>query len=100
MTEEFLSFLWKYQLFNATDLRVDGEKVEVIQPGELNPNSGPDFFNSKVKIGKTVWAGNVEIHLKASDWYHHNHDKNAAFDNVILHITAENDQPVYHSSIP
>ena len=97
MTEEFLSFLWKYQLFNTTELRVDGEKVEIIQPGELNRNSGPDFFNSKVKIGKTVWVGNVEIHLKASDWYHHNHDKNAAFDNVILHITAENDQPVYSS---
>lgn len=97
MTEEFLSFLWRYQLFNTDQLLVDGGRVEVIHPGELNPHAGPDFFNSKIKIGDTLWAGNVEIHLKASDWYRHNHDKNAAFDNVILHITADDDQPVYSS---
>lgn len=97
MNEEFLSFLWRYQLFNTEQLFVNGDKVEVMQPGEHNKHAGPDFFNSKIKIGNTIWAGNVEIHLKASDWYRHNHDKNAAFDNVILHITAENDQPVYSS---
>jgi len=97
MTEEFLSFLWKYQLYSAEKLFVDGERIEIVQPGEHNHHAGPDFFNSKIKIGNTIWAGNVEIHLKASDWYRHGHDKNAAFDNVVLHIVFENDQPIYTS---
>jgi hypothetical protein len=97
MTEEFLSFLWKYRLYKSDNLYVEGEKVEVIHPGELNRDSGPDFFNTKLRIGDAIWAGNAEVHLKASDWNRHGHDKNAAFDNVILHITAENDQPVYTS---
>ena len=97
MNEEFLSFLWRHRLYNPDKLSLDGENVEVIHPGELNRDSGPDFFNTKLKVGGTIWAGNVEIHLRASDWNKHGHDKNAAFDNVILHITAENDHPVYTS---
>lgn len=97
MTEAFLSFLWKYRLYNPECMIVDGDEIEVVHPGELNHNSGPDFFNTQLKIGDTLWAGNLEVHVKASDWNLHNHDKNAAFDNVVLQITAENDLPVYTS---
>jgi Protein of unknown function (DUF2851). len=97
MTEAFLSFLWKYRLYNPECLAIAGDKIEVVHPGELNLHSGPDFFNTQIKIGETLWAGNLEVHVKASDWNLHNHDKNAAFDNVVLHITADNDQPVYTS---
>jgi len=97
MSEEFLSFIWKYRLYNPESLYLEGEKMEVIHPGELNFDSGPDFFNTKIKIGDTLWAGNAEVHVKASDWNSHNHDQNPAFDNVILHITEQNDLPVFTS---
>jgi hypothetical protein len=97
MTEEFLSFLWKYRLYHVDDLCLDGEKVEVIYPGEWNRDSGPDFFNAKLKLGGTIWVGNVEIHTKATDWNRHDHDASPAFDNVILHIVGLDDLEVYTS---
>jgi len=97
MNEEFLSFLWKYKLYESGNLFWEGEKIEVIHPGDHNIDSGPDFFNARIKIGDTIWVGNAEIHVKASDWNRHNHDQNSAFDNVVLHITYENDIPVYTS---
>jgi hypothetical protein len=97
MTEEFLSFLWKHQLYNAEHLYLDGGQIEVIHPGEHNRDSGPDFFNTKIKIADTIWVGNAEVHLKASDWNRHGHDTNQAFDNVVLHITGQNDLPVFTS---
>jgi len=97
MNEEFLSFLWKYGLYESGNFFSEGEKIEIIHPGEHNTDSGPDFFNTRIKIGDTIWVGNAEIHVKASDWNRHNHDQNSAFDNVILHVTYENDIPVYTS---
>ena len=97
MNEEFLSFIWKYRLYKADNLNLEGEQIEIIYPGELNIDSGPDFFNAKIKIGDTLWVGNAEVHSKASDWNRHNHDQNAAYDNVILHITEQNDMPVFTS---
>jgi hypothetical protein len=95
MTEEFLYYLWKYRLFNFKCKTTEGQIVEVIKTGESNRDSGPDFINAKIKIGNTVWAGNVEIHLKSSDWYKHNHDKDKAYSNVILHVVYEHDKDVY-----
>ena len=72
MKEDFLHHLWKYKLYNRHNLKTtDGETVEVIHAGQHNTNAGPDFFNAKVKVGETLWAGNVEIHLKSSDWKKH-----------------------------
>ena len=68
-----------------------GERIRVIDPGLLNKDSGPDFFNAKVKIDGKTWAGNIEIHMKASDWHRHGHSSNPAYDNVILHVVAVSD---------
>ena len=95
MKEEFLHYLWKYSLY-YTDRLIDsdGNPIEVIHPGEYNHDSGPDFFNARIRIAGTEWAGNVEIHTKASHFETHGHNKDHAFDNVILHIVAENDKRV------
>lgn len=95
MKEEFLHFIWKYGLFNKTGLKtVDGKTVEVISTGRTNTDSGPDFFNARIRIGETVWAGNIEVHQKSSHWYRHRHNTDAAYDNVILHVVELNDSPV------
>jgi len=75
----------------------DGSPVEVIDPGLHNHNSGPDFFNAKVKINQTLWVGNVEIHDKSSDWYLHGHDKDQAYDNVVLHVIGEPDAEIMNT---
>lgn len=78
-------------------LTTTGESVEVIDAGLPNTNAGPDFFNAKVRIGGTMWVGNIEIHDKASDWYAHGHDKDKAYDNVVLHVAAETGQDIITS---
>ena len=87
MTEDYLHHLWKFKLFNQNDcVTEEGEKVEILEFGFHNKDSGPDFTNGKVKIGETVWVGNIEIHLNSSDWKKHNHQNDKAYDNVILHV--------------
>ncbi len=75
----------------------DGTNIEVISPGVHNTDAGPDFSNAMVKIGDTLWAGNVEIHVRASDWYRHGHDSDAAYDSVMLHVVAIDDRFVMRS---
>lgn len=93
MREDFLHFLWRWRRFDAHQLRSsDGQALEILHPGEPNQHAGPDFFNARIRLGDTLWAGNVEIHLKASDWLAHRHDTDPAFDNVILHVVLDEDQ--------
>ncbi|MGD0581993.1 MAG: DUF2851 family protein [Bacteroidales bacterium] len=95
MKEEFLHFVWKYGLFCSDSLKDnEGNTILVIHPGEYNRDAGPDFFNSRLVIGGTEWAGNVEIHIKASQCETHGHHRDHSFDNVILHVVAENDKRV------
>jgi hypothetical protein len=95
MKEEFLHYLWKYSLYYTEKLvDPDGNLIEVINPGDYNHDSGPDFFNARIRIAGTEWAGNVEIHIRSSHFETHGHHKDHAFDNVILHIVAENDKMV------
>ncbi|MDR1678245.1 MAG: DUF2851 family protein [Prevotellaceae bacterium] len=99
MTEKFLHFIWQFRLFSAHKLRTTaGESVEVIDVGKLNNDAGPDFFNAKLKIGDTLWAGNVEIHCKSSDWAKHHHNTDRAYDSVILHVAAEIDAPTFRTT--
>lgn len=96
MKESVLHYIWQYKLFVQHDLWTsDGEPLEVIDVGKLNSNAGPDFFNAKIRIGKTIWAGNVEIHSCSSDWNKHKHQTNPAFSNVILHVAKKVDVPVF-----
>lgn len=96
--EEFLHFVWKYRLFVSDYLHYRGDKITVIEPGLQNPDSGPDFFNARIRIGATVWAGNVEIHVKSSDWYKHGHQNDPAYDGVILHMVMDEDGQVFRQS--
>ena len=97
--EQLLHYVWKHKMFPLKELRtLSGDAVEVIDAGLHNHNSGPDFFNAKIKIGGTLWVGNVEIHCKSSDWYAHGHDKDTAYDNVVLHVAHDIDAAVVTSS--
>lgn len=90
--ELLLHYVWKHRLFPLSELQTtNGQTIEVIDCGLQNRNAGPDFFNAKVKIDDTIWIGNVEIHLKASEWYTHRHEKDPHYDNVILHVVAQAD---------
>jgi hypothetical protein len=103
MTEEFLHYLWEYRLLIPDLKTAEGEELVVLHPGKHNTDSGPDFFNSKIRIRDTVWAGNVEIHVNASDWLKHGHLDDPAYDNVILHVVYENDVGIsdrFGKSIP
>ncbi len=93
MNEDFLIYLWSNQLFKA-DKTVADESISVISQGQRNMDSGPDFFNARIRIGNTIWAGNVEIHSRSSDWFRHKHDNDSAYDNIILHVVLEDDKPV------
>ena len=99
MKEEFLQWLWKNRLFDA-DRLCDREAgpIEVINPGEYNRNSVPDFFSTRLKIEGTVWAGNTEIHINASDWYRHGHHTDHSYDNVILHLVHNHDAEAFTAS--
>ena len=78
--EALLHYVWKHRIFPLTPLRTTrGEAVEVIDPGLQNRNAGPDFFNAKVRINGTLWVGNVEVHLRSSDWQRHGHTGDARF---------------------
>jgi hypothetical protein len=96
MKEDFLHYVWKFQKFDAKGLKTtSGQTVRVKLIGQHNFDSGPDFFNSQLYIGSQLWAGNVEIHIKASDWFAHGHELDKAYDNVILHVVWENDSEIY-----
>lgn len=96
MKEDFLHYLWKFKKFDGLNLKsVQGEEITIIKTGDYLELSGPDFFNAHIEIGNQKWAGNVEIHLKSSDWYLHNHEKDAAYKNVILHVVWENDTAIF-----
>ncbi|OCX54483.1 hypothetical protein BEL04_09600 [Mucilaginibacter sp. PPCGB 2223] len=94
--EDFLQYVWKFRLFNKAGLLTTlGETVEIVSPGLQNIDSGPDFQHAKIKIGNTLWAGNVEVHLSSSGWKQHGHTTDDAYDNVILHVVCRDDTPVY-----
>lgn len=98
MTEDFLQHVWANSLFtSARCLSTKGKKIEIKNVGFLNRDSGPDFYNAKILIDGVLHVGTVEIHQKASDWFRHGHEKDAAYDNVILSVVAEADTEVQDS---
>ena len=91
MTEAFLQYVWQHQMFIGELATVDGQPVSVIRTGDLNRDAGPDFFNARMTIGEMEWAGNVEIHVRASDWNVHRHYKDPVYNNVVLHVVYDYD---------
>ena len=105
MNEAFLAYIWKFGLFDRAHLTTtSGEPLVIEHPGWENKTSGPDFFNARIKIGSTTWAGNIEIHVNTSDWFKHGHQNDAAYQNIILHLVFNADVPpvtnVQGQSIP
>lgn len=95
MREDFVHFLWKYKMLLGYNLKTTaGEPLIIKSLGTHNHHSGPDFFNGRVVIGKQEWAGNVEMHVKSSDWFLHGHDTDPAYDNVILHVVWNHDAEI------
>jgi hypothetical protein len=96
MQEDFLHYIWKHKKFEVSNLKtVSGDVIRIVSVGTHNQNTGPDFFNTQLSIGNQLWAGNAEIHVKSSDWYVHNHETDANYDNVILHVVWEHDTEVF-----
>ena len=96
MNEDFLQYVWRYKMFSKVDFKTtDNAHLSIIKSGLHNKNAGPDFLNAQLKIDGQTWIGNVEMHLKASDWYLHNHEKDLNYDAVILHVVWENDVDIY-----
>lgn len=90
--EDFLQFVWQNRLYSQEPLKTtNGTKLEVLKPGELNTDSGADFFNARIKLGELVLAGNVEVHVKSSHWIRHHHQHDSAYDNIILHVVFVHD---------
>jgi hypothetical protein len=98
LREDFLHYVWRFKQFDFSQLKTtNGENIEIFQFGQYNTDGGPDFTNAQIQIGKTLWAGNVEVHIKASDWLKHMHGKNLAYNNVILHVVFEADTVITNS---
>ena len=99
MKEDFLHYIWKFQKFNFADLKsIDGQSVVVLNAGQYTQLAGPDFFNALVEIDGQKWAGNIEIHLKSSDWYSHGHETDKNYENVVLHVVWEHDIDVFRGN--
>jgi hypothetical protein len=96
MKEDFLHYLWRFKKFETLNLRTtQNEQIIITKTGDYLELAGPDFFNAQIKIGEQKWAGNIEIHLKSSDWYVHGHEKDVAYENVILHVVWEHDTEIF-----
>ncbi|WP_375238726.1 DUF2851 family protein [Aurantibacter sp.] len=96
MQEDVLHYIWLYKKFEFINLKTTNNlNVVITSIGQHNHNSGPDFFNAKLEIDNQLWAGNVEIHVKSSDWYLHKHETDKAYDNVILHVVWEHDTEIF-----
>lgn len=89
-------YIWRHSLWGGPEcVLTDGRHIRIINPGRLNTDAGPDFSDARMECGGTVWAGNIELHIRASDWYRHGHDSDPAYDSVMLHVVSEADTEVF-----
>ena len=95
MQEDFLYYIWKLQYFDKKELTTcQGEPLTIFQPGTRNEHAGPDFLNAKITINNVTWHGHIEMHINAAEWYAHQHQKDKAYDNVILHVVWNHDKDI------
>ena len=98
MKEDLLQFIWAHSLFNRSNLITDsGEAFRIQNTGVINKISGPDFSDARVYIGENLWVGNVEIHIRASDWNYHGHQNDGAYNSVILHVVSDNEKAILNA---
>lgn len=96
MTEALLYYIWQFQRFSPVGLQTtDGQSISIEKIGYRNHDAGPDFFDARLRIGDTLWAGNVEMHLNSSDWNRHKHQEDPAYNNTILHVVYSHDKEVF-----
>lgn len=101
MNEALLQFIWQYSLYQSSGLfTVGGEPLTIMHPGKLNRDAGPDFLEAKVRVGNTILVGNIELHIKSSDWLRHGHQHDAKYSNLILHVVHENDAAAVAGNTP
>ncbi|HZH67646.1 MAG TPA: DUF2851 family protein [Chitinophagales bacterium] len=101
MKEQFLHFVWQYHRFNHRELKTTNHQIiQIVDYGQLNHHDGPDFLHAKVRIGEVLWVGNIEIHIKSSDWDLHKHSDNPLYKNVILHVVYEHDKEISNTDFP
>lgn len=101
MTEKLLQFIWLHQYFNAVDLQTkEGENLQILKCGEINRNQGADFLNAIIKVNNIKLAGNIELHVKSSDWEKHHHSSDKNYSNVILHVVWESDKLISAKHLP
>jgi hypothetical protein len=99
MKEDFLHYLWKFKKFDLLNLKTfNDEEITIVNVGQYLELAGPDFFNAQITIANQKWAGNVEIHLKSSDWYVHHHEQDSGYENVILHVVWEHDTEIFRKN--
>lgn len=98
LSERLLQYIWQFQYYNRQALQTTtGEALEIIHPGELNRNQGPDFKQARIKINDVLWAGDVELHIRSSAWLQHKHHTDEQYNKVVLHVVYENDKPISDS---
>lgn len=98
--ESFLHYVWKNRLFREANLKtVDNQEIKVIHPGFFHQDAGPDFKQAVVRIGEITWVGDVEIHLRSSDWFRHHHERDGKYGSIILHVVYENDGVVSRNEV-
>ena len=99
MKEKLLQYIWQFQYFHKNDLTTtDGGPLQIIHQGNFNTNQGADFSDAKIKIGDTTWAGNIELHINASDWNLHNHSADKNYNNIILHVVWQHDKEINNAN--
>jgi hypothetical protein len=99
MNERLLQFIWQFRHFNQSALcTTDGRSLQILHPGILNRDSGPDFSEAKIKISDTTWVGNIELHTRASHWHQHKHAADKNYHNIVLHVVWINDEDVFDNN--
>ena len=99
MREDFLHYLWRMKRLRLDQLQTtQGESIQILHFGRHNTHAGPDFTEARIKIADTLWVGNVEMHLKSSEWLAHRHQEDKAYDTVILHVVLEEDQIIFRNN--
>jgi Protein of unknown function (DUF2851) len=92
MNERLFQYIWQFRYFNERNLlTIAGEPIKILHPGKLNTNQGPDFLDARILIDDTIWVGNIELHIRSSDWKLHQHSNDINYKNIILHVVWQHD---------